>query len=305
MSFPFSRTVGAGTHNVSLSDINILCDTSGGAVNLVLPKISEIISYGAVQGYGIGSLVLFTLNITDISNNASTNNITINTVSGDSFSNNLSFVAIKSNNGSVSLKPTSELLWNVVFTTQNLSTGNLAVNENLAVESSLIREYYQGSFVNYPLNVFSSDKETIVGYIKVTANTYKIGDIYEGKAGLLSVRYGMVGSGTLNFYVNENLAFSKETLVNSFSIVETNSSSISGIANYNSSFIKILSKNEIVGTTLNLKSNPIQYDLLPTRFFDITKDVYFIVTAQLKDKNEQFALLDITLNKIRNAELTQ
>ena len=56
------------------------------------------------------------------------------------------------------------------------------------------------------------------------------------------------------------------------------------------------------GSILNLKSNPINYNLLPTKFFDITKDIYFVVTAQCKTKEkDQFALLDITLNKVRNA----
>ena len=308
MSFPFSRTVGAGTHIVSLSDINILCDTSAGAVNIILPKISDAVNFSKKQGNGIGGFGSgnFTLNISDISNNASVNNIVITKNSSDSFANNLSSISIDKNNGSVALKPISESLWNIsVAYSGGLpnNMGNLAINQSLEAESSLIREYSQGSFVKYPLNIFSDDQETIVGYIKVSANTYKIGDVFEGKVGLLNVRYGINGSGRLNFYLNENLAFSKETLVNSFDISGTDSGNLSGIGtNYGSNLIKFLTKDEIVGSILNLKSNPINYNLLPTKFFDITKDIYFVVTAQCKTKEkDQFALLDITLNKVRNA----
>lgn len=114
MSFPFSRTLGAGIHTISTTDCNIQCDTSLGAVNLVLPKISEILNQVLRQGYSVGSVGLFSLYITDISNNAFNNNITIITSSGDSYSNNIPSVVINTNNGSVALKPISETSWNVL-----------------------------------------------------------------------------------------------------------------------------------------------------------------------------------------------
>jgi len=114
MSFPFSRTLGAGIHIISVTDSNILCDTSSGAVNLVLPKISEVLNNVKKQGYSVGAVGVFPLYVTDISNNASTNNITIVANTGDSYSNNLSSVVIKTNNGSVAVKPVSEINWSVL-----------------------------------------------------------------------------------------------------------------------------------------------------------------------------------------------
>jgi len=114
MSFPFSRTLGAGIHIISTSDCNIQCDTSLGAVNLVLPKISELLNQISRQGYSVGAVGIFSLYITDISNNAFNNNITIITGSGDSFSNNIPSVVINTNNGSVAIKPISETSWNVL-----------------------------------------------------------------------------------------------------------------------------------------------------------------------------------------------
>ena len=122
MSFPFSRTVGAGIHIVALSDVNILCDTSSGAVNLILPKITDAINFSEKQGNGIGGFGSgnFTLNIVDISNNASVNNITIIKNAQDTFSNNLSSLIINTNSGSLSIKPINTNLW---YINESLSSG--------------------------------------------------------------------------------------------------------------------------------------------------------------------------------------
>lgn len=115
MTFPYSRIVNAGTQNVSVSDVNILCDTSSGAINLILPKISDIINFNSRSGFNLGGSI-FNLTVTDISNNASVNNITINTNSGEIFSNNISNLVINQNNGNVTVKPISDTLWNANFT---------------------------------------------------------------------------------------------------------------------------------------------------------------------------------------------
>jgi len=115
MSFPFSRTLGAGTHNIATTDSNILCDTSEGVVNLVLPKIYQVLNNIQRQGYSVGAVGVFPLYITDISGDAATNNINIVPSSGDYYSNNIPSVAININNGSVSLKPVSDNNWNVLF----------------------------------------------------------------------------------------------------------------------------------------------------------------------------------------------
>lgn len=115
MAFPYSRIVRAGTENVSVSDVNILCDTSIGAINLILPKISDILYFNSKSGFNLGGDV-FNLTVTDISNKASINNITITTNSGEIFSNNIPNLVINQNNGNVSVKPISDNLWNANFT---------------------------------------------------------------------------------------------------------------------------------------------------------------------------------------------
>jgi hypothetical protein len=112
-NFPFSATYGVGTHVLQLTDLNVLVDTSGGAVNLILPNISVLMDFVAKQGYSVGSIGFFPINITDISNNASVNNITIYSGGSDKFSENLTSVVINKNNGSASFKPTSNNSWNI------------------------------------------------------------------------------------------------------------------------------------------------------------------------------------------------
>lgn len=115
MEFPFSRTFGAGTHQLGATDINVLADTSDGAVNFVLPSISSAIESSARQGYGIGNIGngTFGINITDIANNASVNNITITCNPDDKFNSNAVSVVINENSGAVSIKPTSSNIWTV------------------------------------------------------------------------------------------------------------------------------------------------------------------------------------------------
>ena len=97
MSFPFSRTLSAGTHQLATTDVNVLVDTSAGAVNLLLPPISDVISLSGNQGYSVGNLVNSFLTISDISGNAAANNITITPNGSNSFSNGLSTITINTN----------------------------------------------------------------------------------------------------------------------------------------------------------------------------------------------------------------
>jgi hypothetical protein len=85
------RQVGAGVNFLSPTDFLVKVDTSTGSVKLVLPKISTILdAYTTIYQY-IG------IRFSDISNNASINNITIegfetNTINGES-------TIVLSNNG--------------------------------------------------------------------------------------------------------------------------------------------------------------------------------------------------------------
>jgi hypothetical protein len=144
ITFPFSRTFGAGTHELATTDLNVLVDTSQGAVNLILPSISDTMDFVLKQGYSSGAVGIFPMNITDISNNASVNNITITTKGIDKFSGNLPSVVISENSGSYFFKPASTIIWSIsksgVFnntppTPSNVDcftkviTGNFATND--------------------------------------------------------------------------------------------------------------------------------------------------------------------------------
>lgn len=209
MSFLFSRTIGAGTNQITLSDCNILCDTSLGIVNLVLPKISDILNYIQQQGFSIGSMGIFSLNITDISNNASVNNIIINTTSGNVFSNNLSSVVINTNNGNVSVKPVSLDSWSVLiskntspFTLTTTGTSGAAslvgYNLNIPIYQSQITlttngtsgvSTFNGTTLNIPVytpstnyGVFAQTTDSI----PITATTTE-GTLIDGGVGTLTV----------------------------------------------------------------------------------------------------------------------
>jgi hypothetical protein len=98
-SFPFSRTLGVGTHQLATTDLNVLVDTSEGAVNLILPIVSETMDFVLKQGYSSGAVGVFPMNITDISNNASVNNITITAGVNDKLASNIPSIVINENSG--------------------------------------------------------------------------------------------------------------------------------------------------------------------------------------------------------------
>lgn len=114
MEFPFSRVFGAGTHQLGSTDLNVLADTTLGAVNFVLPSIDSIINTIATQGYSVGNVGLFPMNITDVGNNASVNNITITCNPADEFNGEVSAFIINQNKGTAQIKPTSSNIWNII-----------------------------------------------------------------------------------------------------------------------------------------------------------------------------------------------
>lgn len=118
MEFNFSRTFGAGTHQLGESDLNVLADTTLGAVNFILPSINSLVGSSAKLGYAMGSSGsgVFSINITDIGNNASVNNITITTNPEDKFNGNISSAVINQNKGTAIVKPVANNLWNVFIT---------------------------------------------------------------------------------------------------------------------------------------------------------------------------------------------
>jgi hypothetical protein len=80
----FSRTISAGTTFLSPADLFVRVDTSEGAVTVVLPNLSTVFDYVAKSGNFLQSIGI---RITDVSNNASINNITVKPADGDVLNN--------------------------------------------------------------------------------------------------------------------------------------------------------------------------------------------------------------------------
>lgn len=110
-SFPFSRTFTAGRHFLSVTDLNVLADTTDGDVELVLPNIVTLMDFLLKQGYSSAAAGLFPINIVDVSGNAATNNITIVPADNNFLSDSATSVVINTNKGSALFKPMSNTLW--------------------------------------------------------------------------------------------------------------------------------------------------------------------------------------------------
>ena len=108
----FTRTLGAGTHDISPTDLNLLADTSLGTVTINLPNINNFYNFlEQNQGFSAGASGLNTYNITDITGSASVNNIIINTNALDTFVGNTTQIIINTDFGSASIKPVTDTAW--------------------------------------------------------------------------------------------------------------------------------------------------------------------------------------------------
>lgn len=128
-TFPFSRTLTAGRHFLSVTDLNVLADTTDGTVELVLPNIATLMEFVLKQGYSVGAAGVFSLNISDVSGNAATNNITIVPADNNYLSDSAVSVVISTNNGSAIFKPTSSTLWfSSISSTSNVTPPSSGVD---------------------------------------------------------------------------------------------------------------------------------------------------------------------------------
>src|SRR3990167_10689054 len=102
------RNVPAGTYALVLGDdilamntakIYLQCQTSGGAINILLPKITDI-SGGLIQGIQNWWFEVF---VNDVDGNALNNNITITPNPADKIDGSALAIAITSNSGTASL----------------------------------------------------------------------------------------------------------------------------------------------------------------------------------------------------------
>jgi hypothetical protein len=108
-SIGLGRTIGAGVNLLLTSDFQLSVITSNGVVSIVLPSISSLLQ----ARLSSGNLSLIQFIISDITANASTNNITLYAASGDSI-NGSSSVVLNVNNISVILTPTSNNSWSSI-----------------------------------------------------------------------------------------------------------------------------------------------------------------------------------------------
>lgn len=191
----------------------------------------------------------------------------------------------------------------------NLPTnvGNLSINPNSLPESSLVREYYDGDLVKYPLETITgTTNETIVGSVFIPANTYKVGDVV--KKGIVTLSYAQkINSGlnnNINFYANATNSLIGATLINN--IQNSNSGGYLTVSTgYNAAapidpdFAKFISITNLVGGNIDNSVNPMVYQSSYTTF-DITSDAYVIVTTTLADSNDFFTLRSLFLNKVIN-----
>lgn len=185
------------------------------------------------------------------------------------------------------------------------NTGNLVINDDGNPQSTLVREYYDGNVVINPLvEINNNTSETLIGSVFIPANTFKVGDVV--RRGIVTISYGAQISGTkgdFNIYANTTNSLLGATLINTLStaIGTTNYDLVS--TGYNAAspdqldFSKFISTTNLVGGTLNFGTNPATYDTNYTTF-DITQDAYVLVTINLVDISDRFALKSLYLNKV-------
>ena len=101
-----AREISAGVNYLSPSDYIINVNTSAGSVVIYLPSIPSLVAFRNQSGGNYSQA----LSIVDISNNASTNNITILTQSGNTINGSGSFV-INTDGGSCNLSVSGDNTW--------------------------------------------------------------------------------------------------------------------------------------------------------------------------------------------------
>ena len=114
-SLGLGRTIGAGVNLLIPSDSQISAITSDGAVFIYLPSVNSLLQYRS----GSGNLQSIQFVITDISGNASVNNITLVAANGDTI-NGAASITLNINNVSILLLPTSNNSWGSI---SGLSSG--------------------------------------------------------------------------------------------------------------------------------------------------------------------------------------
>jgi hypothetical protein len=162
------RLVSAGKNFLSPTDFIIQVDTSAGAVELVMPKITTILdSFTTIYQY-IG------LRFVDVSNNASVNNITLTGFETDTI-NGVTNIILNTNGvgGSITLIGTNQ--W--AYVENKIATNFIpATNYGLYAQTSI-----SDTIVNS--NLETSIIGAGVGTLSVPPNSFSVGDSFVAKIG--------------------------------------------------------------------------------------------------------------------------
>jgi hypothetical protein len=162
------RLVSAGKNFLSPTDFIIQVDTSAGAVELVMPKITTILdSFTTIYQY-IG------LRFVDVSNNASVNNITLTGFETDTI-NGVTNIILNTNGvgGSITLIGTNQ--WAYVenkIATNFIPTTNYGLYAQTSISNNIVNSSIETSIIGAG-----------VGTLSIPPNSFSVGDSFVAKIG--------------------------------------------------------------------------------------------------------------------------
>jgi hypothetical protein len=185
------------------------------------------------------------------------------------------------------------------------NVGNLVVNESGSVQSTLVREYTNGETNIFPIQTHTgTTQETIIKTIYIPANTYKIGDYFDQKAGLGIFSFVLNTPGfniaTFRTYYNSSPSLVGATLSDA-TTQNSNVFSELGIT-FGTGNFEISSNNTVRGGNIGQISNPFSYNNNKIDIFNITQDAYIIFSAELGNASDRTAVQSAYLFKAINAQ---
>jgi len=194
MSNSSFRLVGTGKNFLSPTDFIIQVDTSQGAVEIVMPKIATILaSYTTIYQY-------MGIRFVDISNNASTNNITLTGFETDTI-NGATNIVLNTNGVGGILTLIGENDW--------------SYSENKTIQSIVIPTTNYGLYAqtanSVPVTATTLESTLIgagLGTLSVPANTFKVGDSFTAK---LIGHISCVGTATIEIRIKSGSVLLADT----------------------------------------------------------------------------------------------
>jgi hypothetical protein len=274
--------------NLQLQEVFLECDTTLAPVTINLFEIADLNRFWNVK-----------VIISDVNNNAATNNITINAGGSDiidSDTNNQ--IVLNSDGESLAIQVASEQQW---LALESVAAGGGAlptakgslmnISASTPFSSPIARVFTFGEGLYDPILTHTGTLlETILTTQIVPANTYKIGDFTSQPLfSFLFVLAQNVGGGVVKAYSNVTPDLSGTPLLlksSTFAGAGTTSSSIQLNAAPSGS-----QQGMFIGSNL-FRSLPTIFPLtyLDTTTFDITTNCYFILTVTLNNVADEFGV---------------